>query len=133
MMTYLYDALLTFNPEGQVEVTFPDLGFSAATFGTDVPDALHMAHDALEGYLLTAEDYNDKLPNTSDPRTIEHGKDQFLVPIEVNTTIARERENEEKERLHLAKTVYNSKSPILTNPKDIEKYLSEDDNKNHPQ
>lgn len=40
---------------------------------------------------------------------------------------------EEKERLHLAKAVYNSKSPILTNPKDIEKYLSEDDNKNHPQ
>ncbi|MCV3741763.1 hypothetical protein OF387_11000 [Lentilactobacillus hilgardii] len=40
---------------------------------------------------------------------------------------------EEKERLHLAKAVYNSKSPILTNPKDIEKYLSEGDNKNHPQ
>ncbi|MCH4165906.1 MAG: type II toxin-antitoxin system HicB family antitoxin [Lentilactobacillus diolivorans] len=91
-MKYLYYALFTFDAAGKVEVTFPDLAPSAATFGDTVSDALHMAKDALEGYLLTAEDFGDTLPTSSDPQDIQHKQTQLLIPIEVNTTIARERE-----------------------------------------
>ncbi|GAF37220.1 type II toxin-antitoxin system HicB family antitoxin [Lentilactobacillus farraginis] len=92
-MKYMYYALFTFDDEGKVEVTFPDHGNGAATFGGNVPDALYMAKDALVGYLLTMEDYGDKIPQaTTDPRQIKHNQNQLVVPIEVNTTIARERE-----------------------------------------
>ncbi len=37
---------------------------------------------------------------------------------------------EEKARINLAKEVYDSKSPLLTDPKEIEKYLAEDDDEN---
>ncbi|WP_367295966.1 type II toxin-antitoxin system HicB family antitoxin [Levilactobacillus yonginensis] len=91
-MKYLYFALFTFNENGQVEVTFPDLEPNAATFGENIADALHMAADALQGYLLTAEDFNTPLPEPSDPLAIPHSEEQLLVPIEVDTKIARERE-----------------------------------------
>lgn len=91
-MKYLYAALFSQNSNGQVEVTFPDLAPNAATFGENISDALHMASDALTGYLLTAEDTQEKLPQPSDPITISHTAQQLIVPIEVDTRIARERE-----------------------------------------
>ncbi|MBU9789458.1 type II toxin-antitoxin system HicB family antitoxin [Lentilactobacillus sp. IMAU92037] len=91
-MKYLYFALFTKNVDGQIEVNFPDFDPHVATFGNNMSDALHMAHDALEGYLLTVEDYHEDLPTPSDPQNIRHNQDQLVIPIEVDTTIARERE-----------------------------------------
>lgn len=52
-----------------------------------------MAKDALTGYLLTIEDSNEVLPNaTVQPQKISHKANDLVVPIEVDTTIARERE-----------------------------------------
>ncbi|WP_407888619.1 type II toxin-antitoxin system HicB family antitoxin [Levilactobacillus sp. N40-8-2] len=92
-MKYLYAALFSQNTDGQVEVTFPDLAPNAATFGENLSDALHMANDALTGYLLTAEDTHEELPQPSDPISISHTVQQLIVPIEVDTRIARERED----------------------------------------
>lgn len=114
-MTYLYFALFTQNSNGQIEVTFPDFEPYVATFGESIADALHMAHDALEGYLLTAEDGHDELPRPASPKAIGHDKDQLLVPIEVDTKIARERE----ENRSIKKT--------LTIPR----YLNDLGNQNH--
>jgi len=39
-----------------------------------------------------AVDFNTPLPEPSDPLAIPHSEEQLLVPIEVDTKIARERE-----------------------------------------
>ncbi|AMV61053.1 Phage-related protein [Pediococcus damnosus] len=92
-MKYLYFAVLSATEDKtKMEVSFPDLRPHAATFGNDLPDALHMAHDALEGYLLTAEDFKEKLPTPTSYENLSISKGELLVPIEVDTTLARERE-----------------------------------------
>lgn len=91
-MKYLYYAIFKSNATGQIEVTFPNLAPHAATYGNNMSDALHMAHDALEGYLLTLEDFHEELPQASAPQTIHHEPNELVIPIEVDTTIARERE-----------------------------------------
>jgi len=92
-MKYLYFALFTLNENNQYEVTFPDLAPNAATYGDTLSEALFMAKDALTGYLLTIEDGNEVLPNaTAQPQKINHKANDLVVPIEVDTTIARERE-----------------------------------------
>ncbi|KRN53990.1 toxin-antitoxin system, antitoxin component, HicB family [Pediococcus damnosus] len=93
IMKYLYFAVLSATEDKtKMEVSFPDLRPHAATFGNDLPDALHMAHDALEGYLLTAEDFKEKLPTPTSYENLSISKGELLVPIEVDTTLARERE-----------------------------------------
>lgn len=91
-MKYLYFAIFKQNNNKQYEVSFPDLDPHAATFGNNLSDALHMAKDSLEGYLLTAEDFDEPLPQASEPSKIFVNKDDLLIPIEVDTAIARSRE-----------------------------------------
>ena len=85
-MKYLYYALFTENEQGQYEVEFPDFSPHVATFGDN------MARDALSGYLLVLEDSDDSLPPTTPPEKITVPKNSLLIPIEVDTTLARERE-----------------------------------------
>ncbi|APR07610.1 hypothetical protein FAM21834_01493 [Lentilactobacillus parabuchneri] len=92
-MKYLYYALFKKQSDDKIEVTFPDLAPHAATYGTTMSDALHMAHDALEGYLLVVEDLHEKLPKASSPESLTHDTSQLIIPIEVDTTLARERED----------------------------------------
>ncbi|WP_020089138.1 type II toxin-antitoxin system HicB family antitoxin [Levilactobacillus parabrevis] len=89
-MKYRYAALFSQNSNGQVEVTFPDLAPHAATFGKDMPDTLHMANDALTGYLLTAEENRERLPQPSDPGSIAHTPQQLVILLTVDLKIARE-------------------------------------------
>jgi len=58
----------------------------------NMSDALKMARDALSGYLLVLEDLDDSLPPTTPPGKITVPKNSLLIPIEVDTTLARERE-----------------------------------------
>ncbi|MFC6314065.1 type II toxin-antitoxin system HicB family antitoxin [Lapidilactobacillus achengensis] len=90
-MKYLYIATLTKNKSNQYEVEFPDLAPNAATFGDNLPKAMSMAKDALEGYLLVAEDYHVKLPKPSSENVTSVLPGQLIMPVEVDTTIARER------------------------------------------
>lgn len=91
-MNYLYFALLTPLEGGAYEVEFPEIAPYAATFGDDIKDALDSAKESLEGVLLSAEDHQDDLPkNPFDPQKLQLKQGELLVPIEVNTTLARER------------------------------------------
>lgn len=90
-MKYLYFAVFS-KTENKMAVSFPDLTPNAATYGNDLTDALHMAHDALEGYLLTAEDFNEPLPKPTPYENLTINKGELLVPIEVDSSLARERE-----------------------------------------
>lgn len=71
MALYVYPAI--FVPEdGMYNVSFPDLP-SCYTCGNDLTDAMHMAADALGGWLSRAEETGETIPPASDvdvmPRT----------------------------------------------------------------
>ena len=69
---YLYYAI--FSKEGhQYNVSFPDLD-GAFTCGEDMNDALYMAKDLLEGWLLVAENEGDEIPPASEPESIQTEK-----------------------------------------------------------
>ncbi|TLQ03634.1 type II toxin-antitoxin system HicB family antitoxin [Pediococcus stilesii] len=91
-MKYLYFAIFKQNSDKQYEVSFPDLDPHAATFGNTLSEALHMAKDSLEGYLLTAEDFDEPLPKASDATSLSVDSGDLLIPIEVDASIARSRE-----------------------------------------
>lgn len=89
----LYFSVFHKNSDGQYEVNFPDLEPYAATFGDTLEEALKSAHDALTGYLLTEEDYNEKVPSpTTDPAKFDVKSPNFIVPIEVNLSLERQKE-----------------------------------------
>lgn len=84
---YLYYAI--FEAEGDAfNVSFPDLdgGF---TFGENMHDALYMAKDLLEGWLILAEDDDEQFPTPSKPEDITLEEGQLLIPIEANLKAAR--------------------------------------------
>lgn len=90
-MLYLYFATFDFKDE-LIEISFPDLYPNASTYGHDLSEALRMAKDSLEGYLLTAEDFRESLPKSSSYQSLLKKSNLPLFPIEVDTTIAREKE-----------------------------------------
>lgn len=84
---YLYYAI--FDPEGtQYNVSFPDLD-GAFTFGDNMHDALYMAKDLLEGWLINAQDEGEEFPKPSDPDSVHLEANQLLIPIEANLDLAR--------------------------------------------
>lgn len=91
-MKYLYYAIFHQNHKGQYEVSFPDLAPNAATYGEDMSDALKQAKDALAGYLLTVEDYQEEFNKPSEPQDIKYNESDLLIPVEVDTAIERQKE-----------------------------------------
>ncbi|WP_028125591.1 type II toxin-antitoxin system HicB family antitoxin [Eremococcus coleocola] len=86
---YLYYAI--FSKEGhQYNVSFPDLD-GAFTCGDDMNDALYMAKDLLEGWLLVAENEGDEIPPASEPESIQTEKGDLIVPIQADLKLAREK------------------------------------------
>lgn len=84
---YLYYAI--FKPsEGRYSIEFPDLD-GAYSFGEDMHDALYMAKDLLEGWLIVAEKEGDPIPEPSSPADIDIPKDALLIPIEVDLELAK--------------------------------------------
>lgn len=97
MSKYLYLAALERDPESEgYTVTFPDLP-GCITEGDNLSEALDMAQDALEGFLLVLEDGDEEIPAASDWNTAidQVASDSTLVvPVKADTRIARMRENE---------------------------------------
>jgi len=60
-MKYVYPAIFTYEDGYEIAVTFPDLP-GCATSGTDEPEALEMAKDALGGHLWCLEKDGDEIP-----------------------------------------------------------------------
>lgn len=87
---YLYYAVFNIDSDG-INIEFPDLD-GAYSAGGDMHEALTMAKDLLEGWLIVAEEEGDPIP---EPSTLEVIKakypDDLIVPIEVNLALAREK------------------------------------------
>lgn len=88
MAKYLYYALFESEENGQYSVSFPDLP-GCLTFGDDMSDALYMAKDVLEGWMIDVENDNESIPAPSYPNEITVPTNALLIPIEVDTKIAR--------------------------------------------
>ncbi len=95
MSKYLYFAI--FEPDIEdsgYTVTFPDLP-GCITEGDNLSEALEMAEDALEGYLLVLEDEKEEIPIASDWTHIYSQLDSnssIISAIKADTRIARMRE-----------------------------------------
>lgn len=83
-MKYTYYAVFHPNADGQVEVTFPELGI--AMYGEDIIDAQKEAYDALAGYLLVQEDTHSPISGPKKPRgQITTGSGDQVIAVTVDT------------------------------------------------
>ena len=78
-MEYVYPAILTPEEHGY-SVAFPDLP-GCYTCGDDLPDALHMAEDALSGYLARAEEMRRAIPAPSRPDAVQVAEGERLTLV----------------------------------------------------
>jgi len=76
-MKYTYPVILT-NDGGKVAVQVPDLK-GCYTFGDNKEDALAMAKDAIEMYLVSMEDNDEEIPIPT-----ENMKDAIYVAVDTN-------------------------------------------------
>ncbi|ALJ23655.1 antitoxin HicB [Lactobacillus gallinarum] len=89
----LYFAKFHKNSDNQYEVSFPDLESYDATYGDTLEEAIQSAHDSLTGYLLTEEDFHEEVPTpTDDPEKFKLKEPNFLVPVQVDLQLEREKE-----------------------------------------
>lgn len=91
MTIYKYYAVIdkAEDEEQGFTVAFPDLS-GCITEGDNLPDAVTCAEEALGGYLLTCENFNDDIPVPSKAKDIFLADGASLVLIEVNTDDFRE-------------------------------------------
>src|SRR5699024_9439336 len=85
---YLYYALFESEDNEQYSISFPDLP-GCLTCGDNMSDALYMAKDVLEGFMIGMEDDKEPIPTPSEPNKIEVPTDALLIPIEADTKLAR--------------------------------------------
>ncbi|AMB95130.1 type II toxin-antitoxin system HicB family antitoxin [Aerococcus urinae] len=83
---YLYYAIFT-PSEDKYAIEFPDLD-DAYSFGEDMNDALYMAKDLLEGWLIVAKKEGDSIPKASSPDDLKISEDALLVPIKVDLELS---------------------------------------------
>jgi predicted RNase H-like HicB family nuclease len=88
---YIYPAVLDYASDG-ISIDFPDLPGCISCANTD-EEALYMAKDALRGWLLTAEEYNENIPLPSSLKAIKENKTQKAVLIDVCLAGYREAHN----------------------------------------
>ncbi len=91
-MKYVYPAILTPEEHGY-SVAFPDLP-GCYTCGDDLPDALHMAEDALSGYLARAEEMRRAIPAPSRPDAVQVAEGELLTLVCADTEAFRRRNND---------------------------------------
>jgi predicted RNase H-like HicB family nuclease len=85
---YLYPALFTYEAEGGISVSFPDLP-GCATCGETDEEAVSMAQEALELHLYGMEHDGDVLPAASSVKSLSVGHDQVVVLIRAHMALAR--------------------------------------------
>lgn len=78
---YIYPAIFDYAEDG-ISISFPDLPGCLSCADTD-EEALYMAKDALRGWLLVAEDYNDEIPVATPLNEIDTSDNQKSVLIDV--------------------------------------------------
>lgn len=90
-MKYYYYAVFEPEDNGAINISFPDLQ-GCFTFGEDIEDALKMSKDALEGYLMVAEDEGDDIPAPSSYHELQTRltDGQALQLVAVDTDLSRQ-------------------------------------------
>ncbi|MEX3744630.1 MULTISPECIES: type II toxin-antitoxin system HicB family antitoxin [Lysinibacillus] len=91
MAKYYFPAIFDPGADGSegFTVTFPDLP-GCITEGSDMADALHMAKDALAGFLFGMEEDNEEIPSPSNPDNSKLPPGAFVSIIEIWTDYVRE-------------------------------------------
>ena len=90
-MKYAYPVVFTSTPEGY-QISAPDLP-GCITYGTNIPDALAMAQDAIEMWLWDAENKNEAIPRASGLSSVPHEEGGFVNLVYADTDRYR-REND---------------------------------------
>lgn len=80
-MKYAYPIVLTPSQEGYI-VYIPD--FSINTQGSDIPDAMFMARDAIGLTGVDMQDDGETLPQPSSFRTITHEENETITLVDVD-------------------------------------------------
>lgn len=84
----IYRLPAIFNPDEAtktITITFPDLP-GAISQGDDLEDAMYMAGDVLEGFLLIMIEDGETIPEPSATETIDLSKKAYIQIIEVELT-----------------------------------------------
>jgi predicted RNase H-like HicB family nuclease len=88
-----YNFFATLFPDGDmIGVKFDDID-GLVTYGKDYLEAVKSAQEALEGWLLVAEDFGDDIPQASQPSQLNVKAGESLVLVSADTKFARERED----------------------------------------
>ncbi len=84
-MKTVYPAILSPRTSGNWGVSFPDLP-GCVTSGTTLTDAVEMAADAANLWLVSAEDTRDPIPEPSAPSAVRlsSGEVSTLVPVDTD-------------------------------------------------
>ncbi len=85
-MKYVYPAIFTPADEGGYNVAFPDF-LGAVTYGLSLEDALEMAEDLLNLWLVDAEEHNEEIAK---PNTAQIPADANVHMISADTIAYRE-------------------------------------------
>lgn len=89
MSKYVYPAI--FEPEdGMYNISFPDIP-DCYTCGDDLTDAVHMAEDALSGYLARAEEMKREIPRASSASDIQANNGCIISLVLADTEEFRRR------------------------------------------
>lgn len=78
---YIYPAVLTYEPEQEIAVVFPDL--DAATSGTDELDALASARELLGVVMFGLEEDGEPIPSPSSIQSLHLNKNEAAVMVDV--------------------------------------------------
>lgn len=79
---YCYPAILTFEDEKEIAVTFPDLP-GCTTSGENDVDALTSAAEALGGHLWVMEDFGEEIPTPTPLKDIHCAKNEQVTLVRV--------------------------------------------------
>lgn len=87
-MKYAYTAIFTPEENGTYSVHFPDLP-GCYTFGSDIPETVSMAQDALCLWLYDLEQDNEIIPKAASPDKIKTENGEFTSIVAVDTETYR--------------------------------------------
>ncbi len=85
---YIYPAIFDYADDG-ISISFPDLPGCNSCASTD-EDALYMSKDALRGWLLVSEEFNDNIPEPTPLKDIKLESNQRVVLIDVHLALYRD-------------------------------------------
>ena len=85
---YMFPAIFSYAEDG-ISIEFPDLPGCLSCANSD-EEALLMARDALKGWILVAEEYNEEIPDPTPLNNIYLEKNEKAVLIDVCLALHRE-------------------------------------------